>query len=411
MTEYCFVFDSKGKKLNPTKVNKGWYLIRKKRAVLVDKYPMVIQLTKEVKDEEDDESQFVVGIDDGSKHVGIGIVQKCKTKNKSVFKGTIELRQDVSHLMIVRAGYRSYRRYHKGYRPKRFDNRASSRRKNRIAPSIKQKKDSILRVLNRLKKYININEIHLEDVAIDIRALQEGKKLYKWQYQKSNRLDENLRKAAILRDNNTCQMCYKTNCKIEVHHIIPKRLKGDNSIYNLISLCEDCHEKVTGDELKYKENFQIKINGKQLSFHIAQHVMQGKNYLREGLKKIAPLKLTNGGDTANKRIELDIKKSHANDALVITELNIEKEQCNIKDWKIKPQRKKAKSKIDKLEGFKHRDLVKYTKRNGDAYIGYITAMYPQRNCVNITTLDGKSLKRYGIKRLKLLWRFSKIYWF
>ena len=159
------------------------------------------------------------------------------------------------------------------------------------------------------------------------------------------------------------------------------------------------------------ENLQAKINGKQLSFHIAQHVMQGKNYLREGLKKIANLKLTNGGDTANKRIELDIKKSHANDALVITELNIEKEQCNIKDWKIKPQRKKAKSKIDKLEGFKHRDLVKYTKRNGDAYIGYITAMYPQRNCVNITTLDGKSLKRYGIKRLKLLWRFSKIYWF
>ncbi len=97
MTEYCFVLDSKGKKLSPTKVNKGWYLIRKKRAFLVDKYPMVIQLTKEVKDEEEeDESQFVVGIDDGSKHVGIGIVQKCKTKNKLVFKGTIELRQDVS---------------------------------------------------------------------------------------------------------------------------------------------------------------------------------------------------------------------------------------------------------------------------------------------------------------------------
>ncbi|MCK4257409.1 MAG: HNH endonuclease [Halanaerobiales bacterium] len=411
MTEYSFVFDSKGKKLSPTKANKGWYLIRKKRAVLVDKYPMVIQLTKEVKDEEEDESQFVVGIDDGSKHVGIGIVQKCKTKNKPVFKGTIELRQDVSHLMTVRAGYRRHRRYHKGYRPKRFDNRSSSRRKNRIAPSIKQKKDSILRVLNRLKKYININEIHLEDVAIDIRALQEGKKLYKCQYQKSNRLDENLRKAAILRDNNTCQMCYKTNCKIEVHHIIPKRLKGDNSIYNLISLCEECHEKVTGDELKYKENLQTKINGKNLSFYIAQHVMQGKNYLREGFKKIAPLNLTTGGDTANKRIELDIEKSHANDALVITKISIEKEQCNIKDWKIKPQRRKAKSQIDELAGFKHRDLVKYTKRNGDAYIGYITAMYPKRNCVNITTLDGKSLKRYGIKRLKLLWRFSKIYWF
>ncbi len=101
----------------------------------------------------------------------------------------------------------------------------------------------------------------------------------------------------------------------------------------------------------------------------------------------------------------------SNDALVITGLSLEKEQCNIKDWKIKPQKRKTKSKVDELVGLKHRDLVKYTKRNGDAYIGYITAMYPQRKCVNITTLDGKSLKRYGIKRLKLLWRFNKIYWF
>jgi len=44
MTEYCFVVDVKGKKLSPTKVNKAWFLIRKKRAKLVHKYPMVIQL-------------------------------------------------------------------------------------------------------------------------------------------------------------------------------------------------------------------------------------------------------------------------------------------------------------------------------------------------------------------------------
>ncbi len=49
MTEYCFVLDCKGRKLSPTKVNKGWYLIRKQRATLVSKYPMVIQIKKEVK--------------------------------------------------------------------------------------------------------------------------------------------------------------------------------------------------------------------------------------------------------------------------------------------------------------------------------------------------------------------------
>lgn len=87
-TEYCFVVDVNNKPLAPTKVNKGWYLIRKGRAKLKSKYPMVIQLVKEVETDED-KSHMICGIDDGSSHVGIAIVQKCPTKNKVVFKGTI----------------------------------------------------------------------------------------------------------------------------------------------------------------------------------------------------------------------------------------------------------------------------------------------------------------------------------
>lgn len=192
--EYCFVVDKNNRPLVPTKVNKGWYLIRKGRAKLKSKYPMVIQLEKEVEPDDEDKSHMVCGIDDGSSHVGIAIVQKCPSKNKVVFKGTIEQRQDVKHLMDVRRGYRQYHRYHKRYRKPRFNNRASSKRNNRLAPSIKQKKDSILRVLYQLNKWINIKEYYLEDVAIDIRAITDGYKPYNWQYQKSNRLDENLRK-------------------------------------------------------------------------------------------------------------------------------------------------------------------------------------------------------------------------
>lgn len=47
--EYCFVVDKNNRPLTPTKVNKGWYLVRKSRAKLKSKYPMVIQLEKEVK--------------------------------------------------------------------------------------------------------------------------------------------------------------------------------------------------------------------------------------------------------------------------------------------------------------------------------------------------------------------------
>ena len=55
-TEYCFVVDKNNKPLAPTKINKGWYLIRKGRARLRCKYPMVIQLEKEVDENDDDKS-------------------------------------------------------------------------------------------------------------------------------------------------------------------------------------------------------------------------------------------------------------------------------------------------------------------------------------------------------------------
>lgn len=410
MTEHCFVLDEDGKRLTPTKMNKGWYLIRKKKAKHINKLPIVIQLFKSVETEEMDKTPIILGLDDGSSYTGVSLVQDCQTRNKPVFKGTIEHRQDVKHLMDVRRGYRKYKRYHKKYRPKRFDNRSTSKRKGRIAPSIKQKRESTLRVVKTLNKWCRIDLIYLEDVKINIRAITEGKKLYKWQYQKSNRLDENLRIATLVRDNYTCQDCGKKECRLEAHHITPKRSQGSDSIKNLITLCETCHKNVTGNEMQHAQRFYAMINGKNVYYKFAMHVMQGKKYLRKELKKIAPLKLTTGGDTANKRIDWDIEKNHANDAIVITGLEVTSKQCEIKDWSIKLMRRKSKSKTDEVNGFKNRDFVCYTKKDGAKYIGYITALYPGKKQFNMTTADGKILKRYGLKSLKLIWRFNKIYW-
>ena len=86
MTNYAFVLDANGKQLAPTKEQKAWYLIRKKRATLVSKYPMVIQLNKEIPDDEICKDEIRCGIDDGGLHVGVALVQKCQTKNKVLFK-------------------------------------------------------------------------------------------------------------------------------------------------------------------------------------------------------------------------------------------------------------------------------------------------------------------------------------
>lgn len=405
--EYCFVVDKNNRPLAPTKVNKGWYLIRKGRAKLKSKYPMVIQLEKEVEPDDEGKSHIVCGIDDGSSHVGIAIVQKCPSKNKVIFKGTIEQRQDVKHLMDVRRGYRRYHRYHKRYREPRFNNRASSKRINRLAPSIKQKKDSILRVLYQLNKWINIKEYYLEDVAIDIRAMTDGYKPYNWQYQKSNRLDENLRKATILRDGCKCQECGKSNTILEVHHIRAKRFGGANTIGNLITLCSSCHQKTEGKEQEFEERYFTKIKSKPKKLDYAMHVMQGKNYLRKNIKQLGILHLTTGGDTANKRIEWNIEKSHSNDAICIT--NCFPDSCNIKEWIIKPMRRKSKAKTNNVLGIKHRDLVEYTYRNGETHKGYVTALYPHLNALNFQS-PTKHCKKVNARKCRLLWKYNKIYW-
>lgn len=407
-TNYVFVLDANGKQLAPTKENKAWFLIRKKRATLVSKYPMVIQLNKQILNDKICKDEIHCGIDDGGIHVGIALVQKCQTKNKVVFKGTIEQRNDVKHLIETRRNYRHYHRYHKRYRQARFDNRSSSKRKNRIAPSILQKRQSTIRIINCLNKWINITNYWLEDVSIDIRALTDGYKPYRWQYQKSNRLDENIRKAVILRDGCKCMECGKSNCRLEVHHIKPRRLNGSNTLGNLITLCKKCHQKTKGCEEEYMDKYFSLLNfsdNKYLNY--AQHVMIGKNWLREHLSNLGRLYLTNGGDTANKRVDWNIEKSHSNDAICIT--NLQPDTCDVKEWIIKPIRRQSKAKTDNVLGIKHRDLVEYTFRNGETHKGYVTALYPKLNALNFQSAT-KHCKKVNARKCKLLWKYSKIYW-
>lgn len=143
------------------------------------------------------------------------------------------------------------------------------------------------------------------------------------------------------------------------------------------------------------------------NLNYAQHVMIGKKWLREQLSNLGLLYLTNGGDTANKRIDWDIKKSHSNDAICITDLK--PDTCEIKEWTIKPMRRQTKAKTNNVLGIKHRDLVEYTFRNGETHRGYVTALYPKQNALNFQS-PTKHCKKVNARKCKVLWKYSKIYW-
>ncbi len=408
MTKYAFVSDANGKKLSPTKERKAWFLIRKKRAILINKYPMTIQLNKKIDNDDVCKDEIRCGIDDGGLHVGIALIQKGKIQNKLIFKGTIEQRNDVHYLMKTRGDRRRFRRYHKRYRQVRFDNRSSSKRFDRIAPTILQKRQAIIRIINALNKWINITSYWLEDVSLDVRALTDGYKSYKWEYCVSNRLDENIRKAVLLRDNFTCMECGKFKCRLEVHHIKPRRLNGSNTLDNLITLCKSCHQKTEGKEDSYMDKYFHMLNSSdKKGLNYAQHVMIGKKWLRKQISNFGILHLTNGGDTANKRIDWNIEKSHSNDAICTTDL--QPNTVDIKDWIIKPIRKKSKGKKDAILGISYRDFVEYTFKNGETYRGYVTALYPKQAALNFQS-QTKHCKKVSAHKCRLLWKFSKIYW-
>lgn len=54
---------------------------------------------------------------------------------------------------------------------------------------------------------------------------------------------ERIRNAVYIRDDFTCQHCFKTGLRLAAHHKIPFLLTRDNSLENLITLCSGCHRK------------------------------------------------------------------------------------------------------------------------------------------------------------------------
>lgn len=83
--------------------------------------------------------------------------------------------------------------------------------------------------------------------------------------------------------------------------------------------------------------------------------------------------------------------------------------CDIKEWIIKPMRRKSKAKTDNVLGIKHRDLVSYTYKSGETHTGYVTALYPEQLALNFQSKT-KHCKKVNARKCRLLWKFNKIYW-
>lgn len=148
----------------PCSERKARLLLKQGRAVIYRKDVFTIKL---INGSYGYKQHITMGIDCGSKHIGISAT----TNKKELFSANAELRNDIVKLLSDRKSLRRNRRYRKArYRKPRFDNRRI--KEGWLAPSIRQKIDSHVRIVSLIHKLLPVKQVNVEVAAFDIQKIK-----------------------------------------------------------------------------------------------------------------------------------------------------------------------------------------------------------------------------------------------
>ena len=282
-------------------------LLKSGKAKVIRRTPFTIQL---LYDSEPYVQPVVLGVDAGSKVVGLSAT----TEQKELYAAECELRTDVvSNISTGRECRRTRRSRKIRYRKPRFLNRVRSRKKGWLAPSVIQKINTHIQLINQIFGILPVSRVIIEVASFDIQKIknpniqgseyQEGVQLGFW----------NVREYVLWRDNHQCQHCKgRSGDKIlNVHHL-DSRKTGGNAPNNLITLCETCHD---GHHLG-----EITVTAKRgQSFKDSAFMGIMRWALYERLKRLyTNVGITYGYITKSSRIANGLPKSHVTDARCIT---------------------------------------------------------------------------------------------
>ncbi len=360
--------------LMPCTPAKARKLLQAGKAKIITYRPFTIQLAWQC---ERQVQPVTCGIDKGSRTTGLA----CVGNDHVLLAAEIHHRRDVKDKMDDRRDRRKNRRARQWYRPRRFLNRATNRRSERLPPSIKTNVEEVIRVVRQIP--IPLSSLVIEDVQVDISRLNNPE-LRGSQYQDPTRLDENLRIACLMRDGYTCQQCGNHGSRLQAHHIVHRGHGGKDTISNLLTLCEPCHTKL------HQSKIALKVTGVSGRLdQIAQRSMQGKRYLYTTLGKQTPLTTLFGYQTATLRKWRGLPKTHMIDALCIATYHtgavVPLPEANLyqigfrarqtrKQYHSLPQKGKGRVRYqvnDELAGFRKGDIVLVKNR----YVKQINSIY------------------------------------
>ena len=419
-----FILNMRGEPLMPCTQRKARLLLKEGKAIIYKYNPFTIQLTYATGEAEQD---CLIGVDTGSKHIGLAVT----SKDKVLFKGEVELRQDVKSNLDTRRMYRKDRRKLKTrYRKPRFLN--LERAYEWLPPSLQNRINHTYHWIDTLSSLVPKLTLHIEVGKFDT-AKMINPQLNSVDYQHGQTYGFfNERYFVFARDNYTCQCCGKSKDKIlQTHHIIYRSNGGTNRVDNLITVCTDCHtstnHKKGGTLYKWQEQHKKVKQYKEPPF---------MNTLRKRIfVKYPNAMITYGSETTPRRKEMGLDKTHYNDAIVISGINNINE--NDKEWLLIKQFRKKKRSLHEATARKGRKLpnrnqTRYSKNtpyykgfylNDKVLVlgqnGYITGFsssgaYIKDSNGDYITLPNKTYKQVGISNLKLKyhnnnWQYSVRY--
>lgn len=394
-----YVQDIDSKPMMPTtRHGKVRRLLKDNKAVVVNTCPFTIKLTYKTSDYK---QEIVLGVDAGTKHVGLSAT----TKSKELYSGEVILRNDVVELLSTRRESRRARRNRLRYRKPRFENRVKSKRLGWVAPSVRHRIDAHIRVIDNVCSILPISRIIIEVAQFDTQKINNPN-ISGNEYQKGDQLGFwNVREYVLARDGHKCQHC-KGKSKdsiLNIHHVESRKTGGD-SPSNLITLCETCHKEY------HKGNIDLKVKrGKSLRDAAVMGIMKWKLY-DELKSKYDNVSMTFGYITKYNWIKYGIEKSHTSDAFVISrnfnakrierqylKRLIRRHNRQIHKMKIlKGGKKKNNQAPFEVFGFRLFDKVLYNNE--------ICFIYGRRKsgCFDIRDFDGKNSKNVTYKKLKLI---------
>lgn len=394
-----YVLAMNGQPLMPT-TRSGWVYraLRDGKAKVVSKCPFTIKLLYE---STSFTQPLTLGVDTGSKYVGSAVIND--NTSEVVYESQVELRDDIKSKMDRRRQFRKARRSKLRYRPVRFNNRKASKRKERYSPTLISKFQGHVREIKFVMSILPIRSIVLEVGEFDPQLLQDPTLAYhKWNYAKGELYQQgNFKQAAKSRDGYKCQCCGKKDCRLEVHHLLPRSRGGSDKLANLITLCSDCHHLAHSSEeqlLAFQKKFGKKTMG---TLRYATQM----NVLRHMLQKEYPsAELTYGFITKEMRRVFGLDKSHTIDACCIASRGVEfhdensnkyKKKCVAKGDYVRTNTTNGKHVIipkGKIAGFNRYDKVLYNDKE------YFVVSRMSKGYISLIDIDGNYIMVERIKR-------------